>query len=87
MHNPRYQQREKTIHVHAPCCGAPIPVMFDGTGSGWERSTEIGHYCPKGHTLSWEVIDALHSFVEDRAVAGVGDFDPAELCGYTEGRR
>lgn len=90
-----YRQREKTLEVFAPCCGAKMDVCYDGTGDQWERSTDLPTRCPKGHALTRgfrddsvsDMHDALHAFVDQRARDGVGDFDVRDLCGYDKVER
>jgi hypothetical protein len=90
-----FHQRTKTLTVFAPCCGARMTVEYDGTGSGWERSTDLPNKCPNGHRMDvdfndiyiFDMKDALHSFIDERAIDGVGDISEADLCGYDKAER
>ena len=91
------RQREKTLVCYCPICGATMTATYDGTGDQWERSTDIPARCPSGHVLTnqcdgaiteaCDLQDVLHAILDQRARDGVGDFDPRDLCGYSEGRR
>ena len=93
----RYQQREKTLDVFAPCCGAKMTVTYDGTGERWERSSDLPRKCPRGHSLTeqydggiveaCDMQDALHAMLDQRARDGVGDRDERDLCGHDEWER
>ena len=89
------RQREKTLVCYCPICGAKMTATYDGTGDQWERSSDLPFRCPKGHSLigshdeldGVDLQDVLHAILDQRARDGVGDFDPRDLCGYSEGRR
>lgn len=75
-----HRQREKTLPLFCPFCGAKMTdVSYDGTGNGWERSTELPRLCPRLHSLSSDLRFELANALDERAIAGVGDDDPRDV--------
>ena len=72
----------KTLRVRCPVCTAPMDLEYSLSYTGWERLTIFPEECPKGHALSGDLQIALAEMFDARAMEGVNDPDPRDICGY-----